>query len=147
MPRNVYSEIYLHITWHTKENARVVRGQLRERLYEYLRNRVVRTPGVVFHEMGGIEDHMHLAVTVPPTLLISEWIGELKGSSAHFINHQGPRRAMLAWQAGYGLVSFGKKDLPFVREYIRNQHEHHAAGRVFARLEATEIEEVAKGAN
>ena len=140
MARSVYSEIYLHITWHTKENARVLRGQVEDRLYGYIRHRVAQTPGAFMHEIGGIEDHLHLAVSVPPTLTISDWIGELKGSSAHYINHEAGRRGTLAWQTGYGVVSFGKKDLPFVVEYIRNQKAHHAAGRVHARLERVQAE-------
>ncbi|MBL7222854.1 MAG: transposase [Candidatus Brocadiae bacterium] len=31
---------------------------------------------------------MHLAVSVPPTFTISEWVGQLKGASSHYINHR-----------------------------------------------------------
>ncbi len=41
----------------------------------------------------------------------------------------------LEWQAGYGVVSFGTGDLPWVRDYVRNQREHHARGKVEDRLE------------
>jgi hypothetical protein len=33
MPRHVYSEIYLHIAWHTRGNVRVIEGALKDRLY------------------------------------------------------------------------------------------------------------------
>jgi len=140
MPRNVYSEIYLHITWHTKQSAHVLRGEIENRLYRYIRHRVAQTPGAFLHEIGGVEDHVHLAVSIPPTLTISEWIGELKGASSHHINHEVARRGTLVWQTGYGVVSFGKKDLPFVVEYIRNQKAHHARGQVYDRLERIEAE-------
>jgi putative transposase len=136
MPRNVYSEIYVHVAWHTRGNVPVIEGALKDRLYHYIRNRVVQTPDVVFHEIGGVEDHVHLAVSIPPTLEISGWIGELKGASAHYINHAVARRGTLAWQKGYGVVSFGKKALPFVLDYIRNQPQRHGTGRVHGRLEA-----------
>ena len=42
---------------------------------------------------------------------------------------------MLQWQSGYGVVSFGTKDLPWVSDYIRNQKEHHASGKALERLE------------
>jgi len=138
MPRSVYSEIYLHITWHTKDNARVINVAIQDRLYHYLRHRVAQTPNAFLHEIGGIEDHLHLAVSLPPTVTISDWVGELKGASAHYINHDVARRGTLAWQSGYGVVSFGKKDLPFVVDYIRNQRAHHARGRIHSRLERTE---------
>lgn len=37
------------------------------------------------------------------------------------------RRGTLAWQTGYGVVSFGKRNLPWVVDYIRNQREHQLA--------------------
>jgi hypothetical protein len=50
---------------------------------------------------------------VAPTIPISEFIGQLKGASAHEVNHKlGNGRKVLEWQAGYGVVSFGTKDLP-----------------------------------
>jgi len=83
------------------------------RPHRYVRQRALQTDGVIVHAIGGVEDHIHLAVSVPPTLNISEWIGELKGASAHFINHEICNRKTLAWQTGYGVVSFGTKDLPW----------------------------------
>jgi putative transposase len=42
---------------------------------------------------------------------------------------------VLEWQTGYGVVSFGTKDLKWVIEYVRNQKEHHAKGTTVDRLE------------
>ncbi len=87
-----------------------------------------------FHAVGGTENHVHMAVSVPPTLLISEFIGRLKGGSSHEVNQMfGSGR--LQWQNGYGAVTFGTRDLEWVKAYIRDQKQHHAAGRVFERLE------------
>ncbi|HWL92861.1 MAG TPA: hypothetical protein VNT79_04950 [Phycisphaerae bacterium] len=41
----------------------------------------------------------------------------------------------LEWQRGYGVVSFGKRNLNWVLDYVRRQREHHANGRIEARLE------------
>ena len=116
MPRNCYSEIYLHLTWHTKEDAALLKSDVEDRAHRYLAHRVAQTPGAFLHEVGGTDAHLHLAVSVPPTLLLSEWIGELKGASAHHLNHNVGLRTHFAWQTGYGIVSFGKKGLPFVKE-------------------------------
>jgi putative transposase len=80
-----------------------------------------------------------LAVSLPPTVLISDWIGELKGASSHYINHQ-VRDKALQWQAGYGVVSFGKNNLDFVKKYLENQKEHHAKGKIHDRLERIEAD-------
>ena len=84
MPRNVYSEINLHITWHTKGRAAVIVDTIERQLHQYLQQRIRQTPDVICRALGGTADHLHLAVTVPPTLLVSDWIGQLKGASAHY---------------------------------------------------------------
>ena len=38
------------------------------------------TPGVFVHATGGADNQVHLAITIPPTLLINEFIGQLKGA-------------------------------------------------------------------
>lgn len=138
MPRNVYSEIHLHITWHIKDDAPVLVDEVESRCHQFLLRRCRDTRGVYVHAIGGTETHIHVAVSVPPTLLISEWIGQLKGSCSHHINHEICNRKILDWQTGYGVVSFGTRYLPWVVRYITNQKEHHAEGKVFERLERIE---------
>jgi REP element-mobilizing transposase RayT len=98
------------MVWHVKESRPWLTPSVEKIVHDYLRGYVVRTPGAFVHEIGGTETHVHMAVTVPPTLGISELIGKLKGSSAHEANAKlGQKR--LEWQSGYGVVSFGTKDL------------------------------------
>jgi putative transposase len=139
--RRAYSEINLHITWHVKDNAPVLRDEIETQLHRYLRGRAVQTPEVLCHQVGGADDHVHVVVTVPPTLTLSEWVGEMKGASSHHVNNAIVGRKVLEWQQGYGVVSFGTKDLPWVVNYVKNQREHHARGKVHARLERIEAAE------
>jgi putative transposase len=104
--------------------------------HRIIKERLVRTPGVFVHEIGGTETHVHVAVSVPPTLTLSEFIGHLKGVSSHDVNEQFAMRGkVLQWQEGYGVVSFGTRDLEWVKQYIQNQRAHHASGKVVDRLE------------
>lgn len=136
MSRNYYCEINFHIVWHTKNSLPLLTPTVEPVVYRALRKRIVDTPGAFVHEIGGIETHVHLAVSVPPTLTPSEWIGQLKGGTTHDVNRQSSTRdKLLQWQTGYGIVSFGTKDLPWVIAYIRNQREHHAKDTAVGRLE------------
>lgn len=143
MSRNYYSEINLHIVWHCKLSSPLLTPQIEPLAHRYLRKRIIETPGAFVHEIGGIETHVHLAVTVPPTLLMSEFIGQLKGGSSHDVNQQFGRQKVLEWQAGYGAVSFGTRDLSWVIEYIRQQRDHHSRGTIHERLERITQEETA----
>jgi len=143
MSNNVYAEINLHFVWHVKGNLPLISKTIEPHLYRFLRSYSLRTEDLVFHQAGGTENHIHIAVTVPPTLSIAEWIGKLKGASSHYVNHKLVNHKMLEWQRGYGVVSFGTKNLHWVINYIRNQKEHHRKRTAIERLEG--IANVAAG--
>ena len=94
MSRRVYSEINLHFVWHVKSSLPIITPEIEPGLYRFIRNYALKTPGLIFHEVGGIETHVHFAVTIPPTLVISEWIGQVKGASSHYISHQVVNRSV-----------------------------------------------------
>jgi len=141
MPRNVYWELYYHIVWRTKDSAPMLTASVEPMTHKYLTHRALQTNEAMVHAIGGIEDHIHMAVSLPPTVEIAKWIGDVKGARAHHINHRPCGLGALAWQTEYGVVSFGKRDLPWVVDDIKRQREHHAAGRVEHRLERiTQVE-------
>ena len=117
--------------------------------HRIIKDRLFKTPDVFVHEIGGTDTHIHVAVTIPPTLTVSVFVGQLKGASSHDVNqHFATRGKVLEWQAGYGVVTFGTKDLPWVRRYIQNQRSHHATGKIADRLERiAEMETIIEGRN
>ena len=139
MSIRAYSDICLHLVWHTKQSLPLIPAAIEDRLHRHLKHRIASTPGCYCHEVGGTDNHVHSAVNIPPTLNISEWIGELKGASSHYINHlDGRRWPRLAWQQGYGVVSVSRKHLASVKDHIRNQKQHHQSGTLLRYLEVTE---------
>ncbi|HYF48711.1 MAG TPA: IS200/IS605 family transposase [Planctomycetota bacterium] len=134
MSLHIFSEIYLHFTWHTHENRSFLTGNVERWVHDYLKNRCRTTRGVFFHDTGGTDDHIHLSLRIEPQVTISELVQELKGASSHDANEHFNRK-VLAWQRGYGVVSFGRRNPPWVAEYIRRQRLHHANGTTQERLE------------
>jgi putative transposase len=135
MSRHVYSEINLHFAWHVKESLPIISAEIEPGLHKFIRSYSLQAKGVIFHEIGGTETHVHVVVSIPPTLVIADWIGKLKGSSSHHVNHELANRKLLDWQTGYGVVSFGTKDLEWVVKYVRGQKGHHANKTTVSRLE------------
>ena len=136
MSGRAYFEINLHITWPVKGAQPVLVGEVEGHLHRHLQAQILKSD-VRLHGIGGTDDHVHIVVSVPPTLILSEWIGRLKGASSHFINHDILNRKDLQWDEGYGVVSCGTKDIPWLVEYATTQRPRHAAGNVFDRLERT----------
>jgi putative transposase len=145
MSQNFYSEIHLHITWHTIQSMPLLTPTLEPLVYRELKQKIIHTPGVYVHEIGGTETHVHLSVTVVPTITPSELIGQLKGASSFEINRAAGQK-VLQWQTGYGIVSYGTKDMDWVNAYIRNQKEHHARAQTHERLERIDREDDAAAA-
>ena len=144
MSRNYYSEVNLHVTWHTKDSSPLLVPKVEAIVHHYLRGRCINTAGVFVHEVGGIETHVHLCLSIVPTILISDFVGQLKGACSHEANQKLGYKA-LEWQSGYGVVSFGTADLEWVKEYVRNQRERHGRGKIEDRLERiTDVEKVAE---
>ena len=135
MSTRSYAEINLHITWHTKGNLPFITPSIEPDLWAFIKDRIVMSPNVYFHAIGGIQDHIHLAGSFYPPFEIDRWVGDVKGASSHEFGKS------LQWQKGYGVVSFGTKDLKWVIEYINNQKERHKSGRIFERLERIAAEE------
>ncbi len=134
MAGHVFSEIYLHFNWHTEANYPYLNPTVEPFVHRYLAHKCTQEKGVFFEEVGGTEDHIHLVVRVEPTVSPSEFVHSIKGSCSHDTNEHFKKK-VLDWQRGYGVVSFGKRHLPWVREYVRNQKLHHARGAIHGRLE------------
>lgn len=139
MSNRSYAEINLHITWHTKDNYPFITSALEPKLWAFIRERIVIQENVYFHAIGGMPDHVHIAASFYPPFEIDRWVGDIKGASSHHFGKS------LQWQSGYGVVSFGTKDLPWVVAYIHNQKEHHRRGTIQERLERIVGDDFDKG--
>ena len=80
--------------------------------------------GGVPSEIGGVADHVHLLISLKPTHQLSEVMRDIKRETSVWIHREiGDRR--FAWQDGYGAFIVSVSNMRRVREYIRNQEEHH----------------------
>ena len=52
MPKNVYSEINLHMTWHTKNDDPVLTAEIESRVHHYLENKIRETKDVIFMQLA-----------------------------------------------------------------------------------------------
>lgn len=70
-------------------------------------------------------DHTHLFVGFKPTILISDFIKEVKVESNEFINDKNWVKGKFNWQEGYGVFSYSHSQIGTVINYIINQEIHH----------------------
>ena len=149
---HVYSEIYLHLNWHTKNNVPFLKGEKEIRIHAFPRDYCENSKGIRFLGLGGTEDHVHLLIQMEPFVTLSDWVGKIKGTCSHAINEKfggrvrgagrvssgaGGRTSLpsLQWQRGFGAVSFGRHDLKALERYVGGRKEHHGKGKINATLE------------
>ncbi|MEH1850458.1 MAG: IS200/IS605 family transposase [Nostoc sp.] len=127
--------LYYHIVWATKECQRLITSDKETELYNYIIDKS-NSLNCRLHAIGGIEDHIHLVVSIPPRIAIAEFVKKIKGSSSHHFNQNlCPTSEKFAWQEGYGIFSLGSKQLDQAVIYVQNQKIHHLQGTVNSHLE------------
>ena len=75
--------------------------------------------------VGGTADHVHLLLSLPPTLSVDDAVTGIKQASAAWINDCAHAHREFAWQEGYGAFSLSSEDIATTIDYIQTQHEHH----------------------
>jgi len=129
-----YWKLYYHFIWGTKNRQPLIDTILESELYRAIAAKAQDLGGFV-HALGGIEDHVHLAVSVPPKIAPAKFIGDVKGNSSHFINHVIQPDFEFYWQDEYGVLSFGERNLASVVRYIHDQKQHHKDGTLISAME------------
>ena len=130
-----YYRLFYHFVWATKQREALITNQNRAALYAAVSDKVLELHGIV-QAIGGMSDHLHLVATVPPSISISSFIGQIKGSSSHLASHLQPiGYEPFAWQPEYGVISVTEAHLPIVVRYVLNQAEHHYKKTLKQKLE------------
>ncbi|MGZ5432902.1 MAG: IS200/IS605 family transposase [Thermoanaerobaculia bacterium] len=120
---STHTSLHYHLVFSTRERVPSIRPDIRERVHSYLGG-VIRGMGGTPLEVGGIADHVHLVIGLKPTHVLADVMRVLKGDSSKWVHMELGVRDF-AWQDGYGAFTVSKSAVDAVREYVRNQEEHH----------------------
>lgn len=129
-----YWRLFYHFVWGTKNREPLIASQWERSLHNVMVAKA-KSLGAFVYRVGGTDDHVHLVASVPPKTALSAFIGQVKGNSSHFVNHELNLDVPFAWQAEYGVVSFGGQKLDMVVKYVIGQRTHHATGATIRMLE------------
>ena len=118
------SLIIIHVVFSTKERRPVLNADIRASMHSYLAT-VARNIGCECYRVGGVEDHVHLAIRLSRTITIADLVEKLKTASSKWVKTQSADLEDFSWQRGYGCFSVGPTDLDSLVDYIDRQQEHH----------------------
>jgi len=123
MPQSL-AKIYIHLICSTKNRERVLPDEIRPDLHAYMGG-TLRGLGCSPIEINTEPDHAHPLFVMTRTETLSDVVGQVKKTATDWLRARGPQFANFYWQGGYDAFSVSQSAVEEVREYIRNQREHH----------------------
>ena len=120
-------DLKYHIVWITKYRKPVMRGDIAERVRDLIRE-ISRSLDVEIMKGHVSRDHVHLFVSIPPQVSISNYVKAVKGKSSRKLLSEYKRLSKAfwgrhIWARGYFAASTGNVTDEVVAEYIRLQQE------------------------
>ena len=119
-----YTQILYHIGCGTKYREAILVKENRQELFNYIWG-ILKKKKCYLYRVNGVEDHIHLALDLHPTIALADLVKDIKLASSDFIKEKNLFPGFERWQDGYGAFTLsihGKADLV---QYIKDQEEHH----------------------
>ena len=118
------SQLYVHLTFGTKNRFPFIKSDWEERLHAYLAGimKNYKSPAII---INSVSDHVHILFRLSKNYALAKVVEEVKKQSSKWIKDLENGNLKFAWQAGYGAFSVSSSKLDVVKQYIINQKEHH----------------------
>ena len=124
MPQSL-GNVIIHLVFSTKHRHPWLKVPIRKRLHAYMASTVRELERCECYRVGGVEDHVHLAIRLSRTITVADLVQKVKTSSSRWIKEQDQALEQFAWQKGYAALSVNYTGLHRLLAYIDNQEEHH----------------------
>jgi len=119
-------KIYIHFVWSTKVRHPYLESkELRLKVWCHMKENAVKN-GIFIDFVNGYSEHCHCLISLKADQSIQKIMQLIKGESARWINKNSLSKLKFEWQDEYWGTSVSPYAIPIVRNYIKNQEEHHA---------------------
>ena len=118
------SYVLVHLVFSTSKRHPFLNDAIRGEMHAYLASVLSRSENICVR-VGGVADHVHIALFIARTETVSKVVERLKVSSSKWIKTKGPEFAKFEWQRGYAAFSVGLSDRLALVRYIDAQATHH----------------------
>ncbi len=119
-----YVRIWIHCVWGTKNRVPFLNVQNKKIFLAHIRENA-ENKNIYIDFINGHTEHVHTLISLNKDQSIAAVMQMIKGESSHWINKAGILKTKFEWADKYFVVSVGESQLNRVRNYIKNQEEHH----------------------
>ena len=113
---------HIHYVFSTKNRAHGIPPRLQPDLWAYIGG-IARSDAAKALAVGGIDNHVHVLLSLPPIMSIATAMQHIKGASSRWLHQE--HRLDCEWQEGYGAFTVGASQIAATIRYISSQPEHH----------------------
>ena len=128
-----YTNLLFHIVFSTKNRSPLITTEIASELYPYISG-ICKNKNAKLLIGNGMSDHVHLLVQLKPSILLADFVRDVKANTSKWINEEKCKVKKFGWQDGYSAFTVSKSQVQRVIEYIRNQKEHHRTADHLAEL-------------
>ncbi|MBC8319354.1 MAG: IS200/IS605 family transposase [Bacteroidetes bacterium] len=121
---NTYTQLYVHYVFAVQDRLCLINNKWQDNLYRYMSG-IIDQQGHKLYVINGMNDHIHLLISMTPKQAPSDLMYHLKRSSSLWINQSRLSVGKFSWQEGFGAFSLGKSQLQEKIKYIEEQQQHH----------------------
>ncbi|MBS1839773.1 MAG: IS200/IS605 family transposase [Acidobacteria bacterium] len=118
---HTYAKNMVHVVFSTKNRRKIIAKDLQPKMWAYMAG-ICKNVDIFVVEIGGMEDHVHLLIQIPPKIALAKAVATIKANSSRWAGEQGHK---FSWQEGYGAFSVSVSIADAVVRYIQNQELHH----------------------
>ena len=119
-----YVRIWIHSVWGTKNREPILARESRQILFNHIRDNA-KSKHIYVDTVNGYAEHVHCLFGLGADMTVSKVLQLIKGESSHWSNLDHLLKTKLEWADEYFAISVSESNVGRVREYIRNQEEHH----------------------
>jgi putative transposase len=123
---DTYAALHYHIVFSTKHREPWISPNIEQRVWAYVGG-IAQEYGMTPLKIGGLEDHLHVVLGLPPTIAVSRAVQMLKGGSSRWMRSSLPELENFGWQDGYGAFTISQSVLAATIAYVERQRETHLA--------------------
>jgi putative transposase len=119
-----YTQLVYHIVIRTKHSKPTIPNEHSEELYRYITG-FIKNKKSFLYRINGMPEHIHIMLSLHPTLSLSNFVKELKTSTNTWLKNNGNFPDFESWGERYGAFTCYYPDKEILIRYINNQREHH----------------------